>query len=340
MAFSVSAATVLRQRLLRLLGHLADLVGDLLGLALRHLALLDQVAGEVGGLLARGLEDAEAQQERLLDDTRGIERNFALLLVGHGFLPDVSSAVGSQNVTNRGIPLRVRESCAARHEATHSIQGYQSALHTRFGDLPTAEEGATRARPRPGPRGSCRARGPGRLRSMTSGGASRRVVVCVSLTMTPRSSMPLAVVARRSGRRQQLDARPQADPADLLDRGHPAVLQPREHLLAEDAGAFLHSPVARMRSTSRPTAQASGLPPNVEPCSPGVKHAEDRRGATTAETRHDAAAERLAEAVHVGLHALVVAGERVPGAAEARTGSRRRSAGRRASVHSSRDPRR
>ena len=73
---------------------------------------------------------------------------------------------------------------------------------------------------------------------------------------------------------------------------------------------------AASRRPPAPTAQASGLPPNVEPCCPGCSTPSTGR-ATTGGDRHDAAAEGLAEQVHVGDHVLVLAGERVAGAAQA-----------------------
>ncbi len=73
-----------------------------------------------------------------------------------------------------------------------------------------------------------------------------------------------------------------------------------------------------MRTTSRPTAAASGLPPNVEPCSPGPQHAEHVTVADDGRHGHDAPAEGLAEQVQVGHHADEVAREGRPDPAEAR----------------------
>ena len=66
-----------------------------------------------------------------------------------------------------------------------------------------------------------------------------------------------------------------------------------------------------------PTAQASGLPPKVRAVLAGLEHAEHVAVGDDRRDRHDAAAERLAEHVHVGHDALVVAGEGPAGAAEA-----------------------
>ena len=72
-----------------------------------------------------------------------------------------------------------------------------------------------------------------------------------------------------------------------------------------------------MSITSRATAHASGLPPNVEPCEPGssmsiTSRARDHRG-----DGHDATTERLPEQHHVGDDVVVVAGQRSARAAEA-----------------------
>ena len=62
----------------------------------------------------------------------------------------------------------------------------------------------------------------------------------------------------------------------------------------------------------------AGLPPNVEPCSPGRKTPEHVAIGDDGGQRHDPAAERLAEDVDVGDDALVLAGERRAGPSEAR----------------------
>ena len=81
-------------------------------------------------------------------------------------------------------------------------------------------------------------------------------------------------------------------------------------------------PGIRWYSTGRrpqcPTAHASGLPPNVLPCSPGMQCAHDVPRRDDGRDRHDAAAEGLAEDVHVGAHVFVVAGEGATGATKAR----------------------
>ena len=67
-----------------------------------------------------------------------------------------------------------------------------------------------------------------------------------------------------------------------------------------------------------PIAHARGLPPNVEPCSPGRNTPRTSAIGDDGGQRHDPAAERLAEDVHVGDDALVLAGERRAGPAETR----------------------
>jgi hypothetical protein len=84
------------------------------------------------------------------------------------------------------------------------------------------------------------------------------------------------------------------------------------------AARACHSPVASIRTTSTPTAQASGLPPKVEPCEPGVNTSITLAVGHDRRHRHDPAAERLAEDPDVGHDVLVVAGEGAAGAAEPR----------------------
>ena len=63
------------------------------------------------------------------------------------------------------------------------------------------------------------------------------------------------------------------------------------------------------RSSARATAQASGLPPKVLPCSAAPEQPAALVGADDGRDRDDAAAQRLAEPPQVRGHALVVAGE-------------------------------
>ena len=93
--------------------------------------------------------------------------------------------------------------------------------------------------------------------------------------------------------------------------------QPGLEVLAERRGAALELAGRQHLDHRGADRAASGLPPKVEPCSPGRSTPSTSRFATTAETGHDAAAERLAEQVDVGHDALVVAREGLAGAAEA-----------------------
>ena len=134
---------------------------------------------------------------------------------------------------------------------------------------------------------------------ITSGGASRSVLSCVSLASTPTS---ISRSADRGGPRRldQLDAGPQAATADLFDGG-----QVRGG--SADAGTPRAAPTSpgtrrseASRSPRRPIAQATGLPPNVLPCSPGLNTPRIAVVGDDGRHRHDAAAERLAEDEHVG----------------------------------------
>ena len=71
-----------------------------------------------------------------------------------------------------------------------------------------------------------------------------------------------------------------------------------------------------VRSAATAAAQASGLPPKVVPCAPGVKAAATRSVAQQRTDRH-AAAERLRERHDVGHDARLLVGEERPGAAHA-----------------------
>ena len=75
-------------------------------------------------------------------------------------------------------------------------------------------------------------------------------------------------------------------------------------------------PSASRRSTSRPTAHASGFPPKVLPCSPGAQHTHHVVAADDRRQRQDPAAERLSQQVEVRPHVLVVAREAPTGTAE------------------------
>ena len=78
-----------------------------------------------------------------------------------------------------------------------------------------------------------------------------------------------------------------------------AASRARARRAAATAPGARRSPAARPPRCPRP--RASGLPPNVLPCSPGPDHAEHVPVGGHGRHRQDAAAERLAEDAHVGL---------------------------------------
>ena len=77
-------------------------------------------------------------------------------------------------------------------------------------------------------------------------------------------------------------------------------------------------PSASSSSTSSATAQASGLPPKVLPCCPGLNRPRTSSEPTTAETGTMRAAQRLAEQQQVRFDLLVIAREHAPRAPEPR----------------------
>ena len=79
-----------------------------------------------------------------------------------------------------------------------------------------------------------------------------------------------------------------------------------------------NSPVASRATTVDPTAVANGLPPNVEPCSPGSQDAQYAAVGNHRRQRHHPAAQCLAEQVDVGHDTPVLTRESAPGAREAR----------------------
>src|SRR5439155_20538511 len=94
----------------------------------------------------------------------------------------------------------------------------------------------------------------------------------------------LAGLARAREGRTDLGAGPQPAAAHLLEGRARHRVQALEHVRAED-GLFSTRPSSRIiLSASSPTAAASGLPPNVEPCEPGVKTSVTSRRATKADT--------------------------------------------------------
>ena len=70
-------------------------------------------------------------------------------------------------------------------------------------------------------------------------------------------------------------------------------------------------------SAARATAQASGLPPKVLPCSPGFSTPSTSLVREHRRDRIEAAGQRLADQGQVGLDALVLLGQQLAGAAKA-----------------------
>jgi hypothetical protein len=101
----------------------------------------------------------------------------------------------------------------------------------------------------------------------TSGGASRIAVPCVSLVSTPRVASLLAT--SRPG--SEVNSRPAHSPRPRTSRTtERGSAESRSCIrLPSTAARAWYSPVRSIAITSRATAQASGLPENVDPCWPG-----------------------------------------------------------------------
>ena len=136
---------------------------------------------------------------------------------------------------------------------------------------------------------------PGRTPSITNGGASR--IVCRGPPWPARrGAQAFAHVAAGRGTRSTPPQSPRLRTAvDGGGRQAPRDRGSARRALRRAAG----SPVASIADTSMPIAQASGLPPNVLPCSPGGTRRAPRVGHDRRH-RHDPAAERLAQDVDVG----------------------------------------
>ena len=130
---------------------------------------------------------------------------------------------------------------------------------------------------------------------------------------------PVADLLRRAEVGVHVDAQPQAG---LADRGGPPGVQQRLQAgaepLAEDARAFLHLAGGQQLDHGRADGAGQRVAAERRPVLAGLEQAEDLAVRDHGRQRHDAAAERLAEHVDVGLDALAVAGERRAGAAQAR----------------------
>ena len=117
---------------------------------------------------------------------------------------------------------------------------------------------------------------------ITSGGASRMVDPCVSLASTPEASSRSHTARPDKDENDTPAHRPRPVTDDTADDGssasRPCIIAPR------DADRSWYSPVRSIAITSRATAHASGLPPNVDPCCPGFSTPSTEREETIAET--------------------------------------------------------
>mmetsp|Transcript_14331 Transcript_14331/g.44798 ORF Transcript_14331/g.44798 Transcript_14331/m.44798 type:complete len:224 (+) Transcript_14331:288-959(+) len=132
---------------------------------------------------------------------------------------------------------------------------------------------------------------------MTSGGARRMVSRCVGFVSTPRSrSRSHASYALTYGAPPTSTAAKSPRPrCAATNGGRPSCSAASASVTAMDASrASMPSPIVCERSTSfsssstrmaaSATADASGEPPNVEPCSPGRMARMTDQSASTAET--------------------------------------------------------
>ncbi|BDZ45445.1 hypothetical protein GCM10025866_13540 [Naasia aerilata] len=121
-------------------------------------------------------------------------------------------------------------------------------------------------------------------RSITRGGAKRSVEPWVSFTRMPRSSSarqtarPVASDGSMSTPAHRPAPRTATTPVPISSRSRPCRCAPSA------AARAWNSPVPSIRTTSRPTAAASGFPPKVEPCSPGRRTPRTSPRPTTADT--------------------------------------------------------
>src|SRR4051794_12390605 len=105
-----------------------------------------------------------------------------------------------------------------------------------------------------------------------SAGARRSVRSCVSLASTPAASSS-SQTSRPLRPSRGSTSRPNHSPREriALSAGGAAAARPARSPAPRPAGVGGGSPLASSSRTARPRAQASGLPPNVEPCEPGPK---------------------------------------------------------------------
>ena len=173
-----------------------------------------------------------------------------------------------------------------------------------------------------------------------SGGASRIVDSWVSFAQDPAPHQTFACRARGSRAGLEVDRRSRARGRGSRSPGAP----PHHAALAATRRRARRTSVDRSlrgadRITSTPIAHASGLPPNVEPCSPGLNTPSTSRSATTADNGTMPPPSALPRMYTSGTtpRARPRTSSRF---GRAPTGSRRPSAARRARVQSSRAARR
>jgi hypothetical protein len=106
---------------------------------------------------------------------------------------------------------------------------------------------------------------------IVSGGASLTVCSCVSFASTPASSSRSHSSRALPWRASR--SRPNHSPRErtAVSAAGAAAASAARSRTPWRAALACGSPDASSSSTARPTAQASGLPPKVEPCVPGVK---------------------------------------------------------------------
>src|SRR5580693_6041200 len=119
----------------------------------------------------------------------------------------------------------------------------------------SADKTASAKRSRPQPRSSS---------VMTKGGASRIVEPWVSLASTPSAASRSQTARPDSDANVTPAQRPRPVTDDTTDDGKPASRSCSD--APSTADRCWYSPVRSIAITSRATAHASGLPPNVEPC--------------------------------------------------------------------------
>ena len=153
---------------------------------------------------------------------------------------------------------------------------------------------------------------------MVSGGASRTVEPVGVLDQHPPGQQRLATGRGRCPTRGRRRPRPTGRGRGRRPaaRRRPSRASRACRCVAERAGAGLGSPVSSRSITARPTAQASGLPPNVEPCVPGVSTPSTSARPTTAETGTIPPPSALPSVTRSGRTPVALARERRAGAPE------------------------